>query len=62
LQLTSHIAVMTNLRRIQRYLESSQSKKGTDKTVKACQGNPFFVLGSSKICSLVSLYIVIIVL
>jgi len=35
-------AVMTNLRRIQRYLENPESKKETDKTEKDCQDKPFF--------------------
>jgi len=48
-------AVMTNVRRIKRYLESPESKNETDKTEKDCQDKPFFlfsVLGLSKIWSL----------
>jgi hypothetical protein len=35
-------AVMTNVRRIMRYSEGSESKKEADNTDKACQDNPFF--------------------
>ena len=35
-------AVMTNVRRIQRYLESPESKNEIDKTEKACQDTTFF--------------------
>jgi len=44
-------AVMTILRRIQRYLEDQESKKGTDKKEKACQDKPFlsfFLIGIIK--------------
>jgi len=50
-------AVMTNVRRIQRYLESPESKKEIDKTEKVCQDKPFFLFSVFIITGISSLSI-----